>query len=89
MESGMIAAEVPWAFERERARTLADVVARRTMVGLGPAAGVGPDEAIAKVAQAELGWDQRRADQDVAAYREWVKRYQPRVLETATASASS
>lgn len=87
--SGAIAAEVPWAFEREHARTLADVVARRTMVGLGPSAGVGPDEAIARVAQAELGWDQARADQELAAYREWVKRYQPRALATATASASS
>ncbi len=87
--SGTIAAEAPWAFERESARTLADVVARRTMSGLGPTAGIGPDKAIARVAQAELGWDQARADQEVAAYREWVKRYQPRVLATATAPASS
>ena len=88
-ESGAIAAEVPWAFERECARTVADVVARRTMVGLGPTAGVGPDAAIAAVARAALGWSQAQADQEVAAYREWVKRYQPRVLATATAPTSS
>ncbi|MCA9879476.1 MAG: glycerol-3-phosphate dehydrogenase/oxidase [Thermomicrobiales bacterium] len=87
-ESGVIAAEVPWAFEREGARTLADVVARRTMSGLGPSAGVGPDRAIAKVAQNTLGWDAARADQEVAAYRDWVRRYQPRAL-AATVSASS
>jgi glycerol-3-phosphate dehydrogenase len=87
--SGVIAAEVPWAFTREGARTLADVVARRTMCGLGPTAGIGPDEAIAEVARAQLGWDQARVDQEVAAYREWVERYQPRVLPTATAPASS
>lgn len=88
-KSGVIAAEVPWAFEREGARTLADVVARRTMIGLGPAAGVGPDRAIAKIAQSELGWDQARADQEISTYREWVARYQPRDLATASASASS
>ena len=89
VESGTIAAEVPWAFERECARTLADVVARRTMTGLGPTAGIGPDAAIASVAQAALGWDQARADREVAAYREWVRRYQPRVLATVTAPVSS
>ncbi len=88
-ESGMIAAEVPWAFERECARTLADVVARRSMTGLGPTAGVGPDAAIAQVAQTALGWSRARAEQEVADYREWVKRYQPRVLATATDPTSS
>lgn len=87
--SGVITGEVPWAFEREGARTLSDVVARRTMIGLGPAAGVGPDLAIASIAQAEMGWDQLRADREVARYREWVKRYQPRVLATAIGSTSS
>lgn len=87
--SGMIAAEVPWGFEREDARTLADVVARRTMCGLGPTAGIGPDRAVANVAQAALGWDSEQADREVTAYREWVKRYQPRVLTTATAPVSS
>lgn len=86
--SGMIAAEVPWAFEREGARTLADVVARRTMSGLGPNAGIGPDAAIARVAQDTLGWDAQRVEREVAAYRDWVRRYQPRAL-AATASASS
>ncbi len=88
-DSGAIAAEVPWAFDQEHARTLADVVARRTMVGLGPTAGVGPDEAIASVAVQHLGWDKPRADQEVAAYREWVRRYQPRTLANAAASTSS
>ncbi|MDQ2654435.1 MAG: glycerol-3-phosphate dehydrogenase/oxidase [Chloroflexota bacterium] len=88
-ESGAIAAEVTWAFEREGARTLADVVARRTMTGLGPTVGIGADAAIAAVAQAELGWGQERAGQEVAAYRDWVRRYQPRVLATATEPASS
>lgn len=86
--SGLIAAEVPWSFEREGARSLADIVARRTMVGLGPSVGIGADEAIAKVAQSELGWDQERTDREVASYRTWVARYQPRVLTTVTAASS-
>lgn len=87
--SGTIAAEVPWAFEREGARTLADVVARRTMSGLGPTAGIGPDEAMARVARDELDWEKARADREVAAYREWVTRYQPRALAPIGVSASS
>ncbi|MFT4038089.1 MAG: glycerol-3-phosphate dehydrogenase/oxidase [Thermomicrobiales bacterium] len=87
--SGMIAGEVPWAFEREGARTLADVVARRTVSGLGPGAGIGADAAIAKTAQDTLGWDQTRADREVADYRAWVTRYQPRDLVTENATASS
>ena len=42
---------------RGRARTLIDVIARRTMVGLGPDAGIGADAAAAKVARDTLGWD--------------------------------
>lgn len=87
--TGVIAAEVPWAFDREGARTLADVVARRTMSGLAPSAGIGPDEAIGKVAQSVLGWDQADVDREIASYREWVGRYQPRALATATLPASS
>ncbi len=41
--TGAIAAEVPWAYHEEGARTLIDVIARRTMVGLGPDAGIGAD----------------------------------------------
>jgi len=59
------------------------------MSGLGASAGIGPDEAVGKVAQAELRWDAARADQEVAAYRAWVTRYQPRVLATERAAGSS
>jgi glycerol-3-phosphate dehydrogenase len=84
--SGAIAAEVPWAVREEGARTLADVIARRTMVGLGPRAGVGADEAAARIARDVLGWDVPRTTAEVAAYRRWVSRYRPRALELATGS---
>lgn len=84
-DSGAIAAEIPWAFEEEGARTLADVLARRTMVGLGPNVGIGADEAAARVAQETLGWDSERARAEVEGYRTWVSRYLPRALAPAKA----
>ncbi len=78
--TGAIAAEVPWAYREEGARTLADVIARRTMTGLGPDAGVGADVAAAEVARDLLGWDAAKVDAEIDAYRRWVSRYQPRAL---------
>jgi glycerol-3-phosphate dehydrogenase len=82
--TGAIAAEVPWAYHEEGARTLTDVIARRTMVGLGPDAGIGADVAAAKVARDTLGWDAAKVDAEVEAYRRWVSRYQPRALKATT-----
>ena len=79
--SGAIAAEIPFAFEQEGAATLADALLRRTMVGLGPDAGVGADRAAAAVAVRYLGWTPARAADEVAAYRAYVERFRPRALE--------
>jgi glycerol-3-phosphate dehydrogenase len=79
--TGAIAAEVPWAFHEEGARTLADVIARRTMTGLGPDAGIGADVAAAMIARDTLGWDSAKVDAEVDAYRRWVSRYRPRALD--------
>jgi glycerol-3-phosphate dehydrogenase len=79
--TGAIAAEVPWAFQEEGARILADVIARRTMAGLGPDAGIGADVAAAKIARDTLGWDTAKVDAEVSAYRRWVSRYRPRALD--------
>jgi glycerol-3-phosphate dehydrogenase len=81
--TGAIAAEIPWAFQQEGASTLADTIARRTMVGLNANAGVGTDVAAAQVARRTLGWDAERAAREVDAYRQWVCRYRPRALEDA------
>jgi glycerol-3-phosphate dehydrogenase len=85
--TGAIAAEVPWAYHKEGARTLADVIVRRTMVGLGPDAGIGADVAAAKIARDALGWDTAKLDDEVAAYRHWVSRYRPRALTAMTIDA--
>jgi glycerol-3-phosphate dehydrogenase len=84
--TGAIAAEVPWAFEVEGASTLADAIARRTMIGLNANAGIGADVAAAQIARRTLGWSAMRAAREVDEYRRWVSRYRPRALEdTATA----
>jgi glycerol-3-phosphate dehydrogenase len=85
--TGAIAAEVPWAYHEEGARTLTDVIARRTMVGLGPDAGIGADVAAAKIGREAFGWDIAKLDAEVDAYRHWVSRYRPRVLEPDTIEA--
>jgi glycerol-3-phosphate dehydrogenase len=79
--TGAIAAEVVHAFRAELAGTLTDALARRTMVTLGPSAGVGPDEAAARVARRWLGWDGERARSEVRAYRAAVADLRPRALE--------
>jgi len=80
VESGLIGAEVLYAFRREMAQTLSDVLLRRTMVGLGPRVGLDVDEAAAEVAVRHLGWDEERAEREVQDFREYVERYKPRAF---------
>ena len=74
-ESGGVAAEVVYAFRYEFARTLADCLLRRTMVGLNSALGVGADEAAAKIGLQFLGWTNERALDEVQRYRRFVDRF--------------
>jgi glycerol-3-phosphate dehydrogenase len=78
VETGLIGAEVLYAFRHEMAHTLADALLRRTMVGMGPKVGLDVDEAAAKVAVDHLGWSEERAKSEVEDYRRYVERYKPR-----------
>lgn len=80
VETGIIGAEVLYAFEREMAQTLSDVLLRRTMAGLGPRVGLDVDEAAAEVAVNHLGWSEERARREVEDYRKYIERYRPREL---------
>ena len=80
VETGLIGAEVLYAFRHEMAQTLSDVLLRRTMVGLGPRVALDVDEAAAQVAVRHLGWSQERADREVREYRDFVRRYKPKAL---------
>jgi glycerol-3-phosphate dehydrogenase len=80
VESALIGAEVLYAFGREMAQTLSDVLLRRTMVGLGPSVGLDVDEAAAQVAVRHLGWDEDRAEHEVQDFRGFIKRFRPKAL---------
>ncbi|HVF00944.1 MAG TPA: glycerol-3-phosphate dehydrogenase [Rubrobacteraceae bacterium] len=79
-ETGIIGAEVLFAFRRELAEKLGDVLLRRSMVGMGPKVGLDVDKAAARVAVKHLGWSQERADREVKEFRDYVRRYKPRDL---------
>jgi glycerol-3-phosphate dehydrogenase len=78
-ETGAVAAEVVFAVRDEMAATLADVVARRSMLGLSADLGVGTLDAVASVAEKHAGWSAERASDDRAAYLRYITRFRPRV----------
>jgi glycerol-3-phosphate dehydrogenase len=80
VETGLMGCEVLYAFRREMAQKLADVLLRRTMVAYGPNVALDVDEAAAQVAVRHLGWSEERAAREVAEYREWIERYTPKAL---------
>jgi glycerol-3-phosphate dehydrogenase len=81
-ETGLIGAAVELAFEDEHARTLADVLMRRTMVGYNGTAGIEAAEAVAGVMVEAGRWSQPEAADQVASYLSYVDRYLPRAMAT-------
>jgi glycerol-3-phosphate dehydrogenase len=81
-DSGAIGAEVVFSLRTELAETLADVVARRTLVGYGAHAGLTAIDAAAELAVRHAGWSDERAAREVAAFREeTVATLRPRRVE--------
>lgn len=74
-ETGALAAEVVHAFRNEFATTLADVLLRRTMVGLNSTLGRDAVEAVAKIAQRFLGLTEERSAREVSDYRHSIARF--------------
>lgn len=66
--SPAIAAQVRFAVEEEMARTLADVLLRRTMVGLAPCLGRDAAPTAARLMQKLLGWDEARVAAELTDY---------------------
>jgi glycerol-3-phosphate dehydrogenase len=77
-ETSAVAAEVVFAVRDEMAATLADVVARRSMLGLSADLGVGALDAVASVAEKYAGWSAERVSDDRAAYLRYITRFRPR-----------
>ena len=72
--SGALGAEIVYAIRRELAQTLGDLLLRRTMVGLGPDAGLSALEPAARIAVSHAGWDEDYATQNVETYRTYIQR---------------
>ncbi len=83
LENGVIGAEILYAFRRELAETLSDALLRRTMAGMGPKVALDVDRAAARIVQRHLGWSEERAEWEVEAYRDYVRRYRPKVMREA------
>ena len=79
-ETGALGAEIVFAVRHELALTLTDILMRRTMVGLGQRMGIGADRAAAAIARRHLGWDDARAEREVAEYRVYLERFRPKAL---------
>ena len=80
VETSVLGAEVLYAFRRELAEKLGDVLLRRSIVGMGPKVALDVDEATARIAAQHLGWSQERVDREVKEFRDYVRRYKPKDL---------
>ncbi|MBI2761555.1 MAG: glycerol-3-phosphate dehydrogenase/oxidase [Chloroflexi bacterium] len=69
-----IGAQVIHAARHEGARTVGDVLLRRTPAGWNPCLGLDAAPGVATLLAQELGWDQARVAAEVAAYRDEVRR---------------
>ncbi len=63
----VLAAEIVFCIRQEYARTLVDLLHRRTMLGLSPDLGQSYATAVARIAAAELGWNEHETAQELAA----------------------
>lgn len=84
----VVAAEVAHVIEAEAARTLVDIVHRRTMVGLEPALGADVDVEVAQIAAERLGWDEAQTRSEVARHREHLGRLLGGVPQSSRATSS-
>lgn len=61
--------------ERKFAETLTDILARRTMVGIGPTL---PDDVVDRVAQTAArlaGWSDERTERELRTFRDRLERF--------------
>lgn len=75
--SGAIAAEVVVAVRSEQARTVADVVMRRAMLGLDPELSADAVERVAQTMAGAAGWDAVRSRSEVDGYFRYAARFHP------------
>ncbi len=76
-----LGAEVVFAFEKEMAETINDVLLRRTMCAYSSQVGLDVLQAAAELAGRQLGWDAARVQSEIANYQDYIRRYRPRAME--------
>jgi glycerol-3-phosphate dehydrogenase len=75
--TGAIGAEIVFAFSEEMARTLSDVLLRRTMIGMGPDLGRGSIDEALETCKIGLGWSQHRLEREKQDYLKYIARFNP------------
>jgi glycerol-3-phosphate dehydrogenase len=78
-----IAAVIPFSFNREYAKTLSDVLLRRTMLALEEDAGLDVAEAAADVAARTQGWDATRKAAELQGFYDEIELQLPKGLKSA------
>ena len=74
-QTGVSAAEITHAVVEEEAVCVADVIARRTVIGLNADLGLSGLEAVAGHMKKILGWSAAQKNASVAQYRDYIKRF--------------
>ncbi len=70
--TGAIGAELVFAVRVEFARTLADVLARRTLLAFEPGHALESVDKIAAVLGERVGWDETRRESEIDGYKRWL-----------------
>jgi len=73
--TGLTAGEIAFALEAELAVSLTDVLARRTMTGIGPTLPEASVERAARVAARVDGWSDERAERELATFTGRLARF--------------
>jgi glycerol-3-phosphate dehydrogenase len=76
--TGLIGAAAVFGWREEFAKTLTDVVMRRTMVGYAPGAGFGVAQKLAEIGAVAGVWSETRAASELQAFHGWITRFLPR-----------
>jgi glycerol-3-phosphate dehydrogenase len=73
--NALTVAEISFVLDEEFAGSLTDILARRTMLGIGPTV---PDDVVERVAETAsrlAGWDEGRADRELETFRDRLERF--------------
>ena len=79
-----IVAVVPFSFDHEYARTLADVMIRRTMLSMDADAGLPMAESMSYVAQEIYGWSDEQREAELAGFHGEIAKQLPRLMAAST-----